>query len=81
MDTVVTIRPVNQLYSLELTVESYLEADKQSKLDDVVEAEVNQQDTLVKVQPNPLKERPKRLAALAAMERNRELMLSDHYFK
>ena len=73
MDTVVTTRPVNQLYSLELTVEKYLEAAKQQITPDKEgDTEVIKQDTLVKVQPDPLKVRPKRAATLAAMDRNRE---------
>ena len=65
-------KTVNQLYYLELTVAKYLEAAKQ-QITPVIEgdAEVVKQETLVEVQPEPLKVRPRRTAALAAMERNR----------
>ena len=82
MDTVVTTRPVNQLYSLELTVEKYLEAAKQQITPDKeVVVKVNKTDNMVDSQSDPLKVRPKRAAALAAIDKNRELMLSEHYFK
>ena len=82
MDTVETTRPVNQLYSLEITADDYIEtAKQQSKPNSVVVPEAIQQGTKNKVQNSTLSVRPKRVAALAAMEKNRELMLQDHYFK
>ena len=82
MDTVETTRPVNQLYSLEITADEFTEAGKQeSTSGSVIVPEVIQQGTENKVQTSPLSVRPKRVAALVALEKNRELMLQNHYFK
>ena len=52
-----------------------------SKSGSVIIPEVIQQGTKNKVQTSPLSVRPKRVAALAALEKNRELMLQNYYFK
>ena len=64
------------------SADEYTEAGKQqSNSGSVIIPEVIQQGTENKVQTSPLSVRPKRVAALAALEKNRELMLQNHYFK
>ena len=72
MDTGVTIRSVNQLYHLEITTDSLFEANK-----DNCKKGVKKKGKITQ----PIVERPpRRAAAQVAINRNRELLLQDHYF-
>ena len=81
MDTVVTTRPVNQLYSLEITAEEFTKEDQQIKTDSITVQKSKQKGSKERGQVSPEVLRPKRAAAIAALERNRELLLQDHNFR
>ena len=82
MDTVVTTRPVNQLYSLEITAEEFTkDEDQQVKTDSGVVQKIKQKGSKERGQVSPEVLRPRRAAAIAALERNRELLLQDHNFR
>ena len=80
MDKVESIRPVNQLYSLEITADEYIKGVKQQEKKPSVKEDIGKVNK-VKVINSTSSDRPKRKAALEAIEKNRELMLEDHYFK
>ena len=81
MDKAECIRPVNQLYSLELNADEYVESCKQQERAEITAKKASEQSNKKKSQSIVSNERPRREAALLAMQKNRELMLSDHYFK
>ena len=81
MDTVVTTRPVNQLYSLEITAEEFTKEDQQIKTNNNTVQKSKQKGSIERSQVSPEALRPKRAAAIAAMERNRDLLLQDHNFR
>ena len=72
MDTGVTIRAVNQLHHLEITTDSQVESNKKS---------CKKGSKKKKKAIQPVKERPpRRVAAQVAIDRNRQLLLEDHFF-
>ena len=81
VSTGVMIRPVNQLYSLELNAESFSEEkeQKEQEQEEMLETEDSQQGTSEIIQQSSTESRPRRAAALAAMHRNREIMLDEQY--
>ena len=78
------IRPVNQLYSLELTAEKYLENSKVVSSSETVASGQVVKPAAKKgrraIRPIPVAVgRPRRSAALVAVEKNREILLQDHF--
>ena len=81
------VRPVNQLYSLELTAEKYLDNPKNAKHPEqacepigLVSKNAGKKRKQVKPVPVPIV-RPIRASAQEAMEKNREILLANHWFK
>ena len=78
------VRPVNQLYSLELTAEKYLGDPSMTEpsipvADGLVSKTAAKNWKQVKPIPVPIV-RPIRAAAQEAMQKNREILLKDHWF-